>query len=139
MTQVTSGDNKRKHLEFIQAVITRMAGNLFYLKGWAITLIVGLFALAAKDARPKFYFLAYTVAAILWFLDGYFLRQERLFRSLYDHVRQVDESDIDFSLDTKRFAALPGNELLRCTFSLTLVLFYVSLLIIMLFVTFSRD
>lgn len=96
---MTSGDNKRKHLEFIQAIITRMAGNLFYLKGWAITLIVGLFALAAKDAKPRFYFLAYAVAAILWILDGYFLRQERLFRSLFDQVRQIDEGDIDFSLE----------------------------------------
>lgn len=139
MTQVTSGDNKRKHLDFIQAIITRMAGNLFYLKGWAVTLIVGLFALAAKDASPKFYFVAYAVAVILWCLDGYFLRQERLFRSLYNHVRQLDENDIDFSLDTSRFADDPRNQLYRCTFSLTLVLFYICLLAIMLLVTFSRD
>lgn len=139
MTQASSGENKRKHLDFIQSVTTRMAGNLFFLKGWAITLIVGLFALAAKDAKPRFYFVAYAVAAILWILDGYFLRQERLFRALYDQVRQIDEGDIDFSLDTKPFVDLPRNSLLRCTFSLTLVLFYASLLAIMLFVTFSRD
>ena len=38
-----------KHLEFIQAVITRMAGNSFVLKGWAITLAAAGFALAAKE------------------------------------------------------------------------------------------
>ena len=41
--------NKLKHLEFIQAAINRMAGNLFMLKGWSVTLIAALFALAAKD------------------------------------------------------------------------------------------
>ena len=45
--------NKHKHLEFVQAAVNRMAGNLFLLKGWSITLIAALFALAAKDANPK--------------------------------------------------------------------------------------
>jgi hypothetical protein len=69
--QVTSGENKRKHLEFIQAIVTRMAGNLFFLKGWAITLIAGLFALAAKDAKPRFYFVAY--ASRRYFMDARWL------------------------------------------------------------------
>ena len=30
---------KIRHLEMIQAVITRMASNSFMLKGWAVTLI----------------------------------------------------------------------------------------------------
>ena len=109
MSTAESGENKRKHLEFVQAVIARMAGNLFYLKGWAITIIAGLFALAAKDANPKYFYLAYGVAVVLWTLDGYFLKQERLFRTLYDHVRKLDEKDIDFSLSTKPFEGTPGN------------------------------
>ncbi len=36
-------ENKRKHLEFIQAIISRMAGNLFFLRGWTITLIAAFF------------------------------------------------------------------------------------------------
>lgn len=79
------------------------------------------------------------VAAILWMLDGYFLRQERLFRSLYDYVRQIDESDIDFSLDTAQFARESKNQMPRCMFSQTLLLFYGALLTIMLFVTFGHD
>ena len=31
-------ENKRKHLEFIQQVITRMNANSFLIKGWAVTL-----------------------------------------------------------------------------------------------------
>ena len=38
-------EKKLKHLEFIQNAINRMASNSFIIKGWCITLIVGLFAL----------------------------------------------------------------------------------------------
>jgi hypothetical protein len=36
---------KEKHLELIQAVISRMAGNSFLLKGWSVTLAAALLAL----------------------------------------------------------------------------------------------
>ena len=32
-------EKKIKHLEMIQGVINRMAGNSFALKGWSVTLI----------------------------------------------------------------------------------------------------
>ena len=40
-------EKKLKHLEFIQNVILRMNNNSFLIKGWAITLISALFALAS--------------------------------------------------------------------------------------------
>jgi len=45
---------KLKHLEMIQGIINRMAGNFFLLKGWCITLISALFALAANNSNPFF-------------------------------------------------------------------------------------
>jgi hypothetical protein len=93
-------ENKRAHLEMIQAIITRMSTNSFLLKGWSVTLASALFALAAGGAQPLFVYLAYFPAFVFWILDGYFLRQERLFRKLYDHVRHLGESDVDFSMDT---------------------------------------
>ena len=45
-----------KHMEMIQGVINRMASNSFALKGWTVTLVAGIFALASKDA-DKMYFL----------------------------------------------------------------------------------
>ena len=52
-------ENKLKHLEFIQTVINRMAGNCFLLKGWAITLVAALFALSAKDTNHNYFLIAY--------------------------------------------------------------------------------
>ena len=93
--------NKQKHLEFIQMAINRMASNLFLLKGWTVTLIAALFALAAKDSKDVYFLIAYLPALMFWVLDGFFLSQERCFRSLYDCVRKLGENDIDFSMDTR--------------------------------------
>ena len=91
------------HLQMIQAVITRMAGNSFLIKGWSVVLIAALFALAAANTNALFVYLAYFPAFMFWALDAYFLRQERLFRKLYDYVRTLDVSQIDFSMNTKAF------------------------------------
>ena len=129
-------ENKRQHLEMIQGIISRMAGNLFFLKGWAITLIAALFALAAKDANLKYIIVAYFPVLIFWILDGYFLSQERLFRDLYDDVRKRDEKDIDFSMDTRKYKVNERNGWLRSMFSPTLLWFYVSLIVVMFMVMY---
>ena len=91
------------HLQMIQAVITRMAGNSFMVKGWTVTLVTALFALAAADANRFFVYVAYLPAVMFWALDAYFLRQERLFRKLYDHVREAKDGTVEFSMNTHPF------------------------------------
>lgn len=93
-------DNKTTHLEMIQGVVNRLAHCSFLLKGWSVILVSALFALAAKDTKLYFIYLAYLPAIAFWGLDGYYLWQERLFRALYDKVRAMDEPDIDFSMNT---------------------------------------
>ncbi len=121
-------ENKRKHLEMIQAVISRMAGNLFFLRGWTITLITGIFAIAlSKDASKGYFLLAYFLLAVFWVLDGFFLSQERRFRSLYDHVRKLDENEIDFSMNTRNYKSRWRNRWFGAMVSSTLLWFYVPL------------
>jgi hypothetical protein len=90
-------DDERKHLELIQAVISRLAGNSFLIRGWAVTLVSALFALGAKDADRRFVIVAYFPCLMFWWLDAYFLSQERKFRSLYDSKRKHPTGD--FSID----------------------------------------
>jgi hypothetical protein len=123
---------KEKHLEFTLGVINRMGQNSFLIKGWTVTLISALFALAAKEANQKFVIIAYFPTITFWLLDGYFLYQERLFRKVYDHVCKANI--IDFSLNTKEF----DNGFFDWTFatlSKTLILFYgivfITLIIVM--------
>ena len=125
-------ENKRKHLEFIQGAVSRMSAHLFLLKGWTITLIAGLFALATKDANKTYMAIAYFPAFVFWVLDGYFLCQERLFRALYDHVRCLDESQIDFSMDTRPFRQGWRHSWAGTMLSRTLVIYYGALILIML-------
>ncbi len=124
-------EQKLKHLEFIQQAVNRMASNLFLLKGWTVTLIAALFALAAKDSKDVYFLIAYFPPLMFWVLDGYFLSQERRFRALYDHVRKLDESQIDFAMDTQPFSngyrtSWPGS-----MFSRTLLIYYGSLIAVM--------
>lgn len=93
-------DNKVKHLEMIQGVINRMARNSFSLKGWAVTLVAGIFALAGKDTDKMYFLIAYIPILVFWGLDAYYLRQERLYRALYDIIRNKSEAEIDFDMDT---------------------------------------
>ena len=129
-------ENKQKHLEFIQSAVGRMASNLFLLKGWTITLIAALFALAAKDSDKNYFLIAYIPALMFWALDGYFLSQERRFRALYDKVRKLEENDIDFSMDTSPFKSEFRNTWLGAIFSRTLLLYYGALMLTMVVVMF---
>jgi hypothetical protein len=93
-------DEKLAHLQIIQGIVSRHSANSFFLKGWSVLLVSALFALAAANTKVQFVYLAYFPAFAFWILDGYFLRQERIFRALYDRVRKLKDEEIDFSLDT---------------------------------------
>lgn len=125
-------ENKIKHLEFIQGVINRMAQNSFLLKGWTVTIVVGLFAFAnTKEMDSSYLLIAYIPVFFFWFLDGYFLRQERLFRKLYDSVRIKEEANIDYSMNTSPFND-EVDSWIRVCFSKTLRLFYIPVIIVIL-------
>ena len=114
---------KLKHLDLIQGVINRMASNSFSLKNWTVVLVSALFVLAAKNSDIMFSAIAFLPVAAFWLLDGYFLRQERLYRKLYDRVRNLEEEDIDFSMNTADFI-IDVDSWLRVCCSKTLVIFY---------------
>lgn len=128
-------ENKRKHLEFITGAINRMASNLFFLRGWTITLISAFSALFIKDENFKYIFIIYFLIVTFWILDGYFLSQERLFRALYNHVRKLDEKEIDFSMNTNEYKKDCRNSWLFSMGSPTLTIFYLPLVIVMLLIS----
>lgn len=128
-------DNKRAHLEMIQGIINRMGANSFLLKGWTITLVAALFALAQKESNSAYMFLAYFPAIIFWVLDGYYLWQERLFRKLYDKVRIMSESEINFSMSTTPVSKDAGS-FFDAVLSRTVLPFYGVIVLAILFVIY---
>ena len=127
------GDDKRKHLEFIQNAINRMATNSFRLKTWTVLLISALMAFFTRYGESDWYSIAIIIPILaFWGLDGYFLSQERLFRSLYDRVRTLKDADIDYSMDTRDFRQIPRNGWRKSALSRTLIAFYAPLLAVAL-------
>jgi len=84
-------DNTVKHLEFIQNVITRMNTNSFQIKGMSVTITAALLALYASGNKPLYIFVAIIPTIIFWFLDAYYLQQERKFRGVYNDVAELSE------------------------------------------------
>lgn len=125
-------ERKLKHLEMLQNIINRLANNSFLLKGWTVSLVVGLFAFAnVKDMEPKFMMLALIPTISFWILDGFFLHQEWLFVELYNYTTTLDEGEIDFLMDTTSFRTKKFNWK-NAIFSNTLWLFYLPILIIII-------
>ena len=77
---------KIKHLEFIQNVITRMNTNSFQIKGWSIVVASALLAIYASTKDNYFFLVAVFPTLIFWFLDAYYLNQERKFLILDHHI-----------------------------------------------------
>ncbi len=115
-------DEKIAYLQMIQSVITRLAKNSFLIKGWSITVVAALSALAAAGESELFVYLACFPAVMFWALDAYFLRQERLFRKLWDRARKPD-ARIDFSMDIRPFQD-EVDSTRQVAWSLTLRLFH---------------
>lgn len=116
-------NHKLKHLEFIQNIITRMNSNSFLIKGWTITLVSALYALAAKDSNSFYVLITYIPIPIFWILDGFYISQERQYRDLYSQITETNENDIDFSLDASSFDN-GRNTWLNGIASKTLIPFY---------------
>lgn len=98
---MVSEESFHQELEQIQNIIDRQASNSFKIKGWAVTLIVVVLLFRAKDIHLA---VAYIPLIGFWYLEAYYLRQERKFRALYDWVRQNRGNTDDhlFDMDTSR-------------------------------------
>ena len=82
-------ENKYKHMDYIQSAISRMASNSFYLKGWNVTIIAAIVALSFKESDWRIYACALALNIVFWVLDAYYLKQEKLFRELYNKVSAI--------------------------------------------------
>ena len=120
-----------KHLEFIQNVITRMNINSFQIKGWCIIIVSSLLALYTSTKNNYFSLTAVFPTTIFWFLDAYYLNQERKFRGLYNDIAGVT----DEPKDIKIFAMRPDLYISgkysywRSFFSITILKMYLAMII----------
>nr|WP_312580107.1 hypothetical protein [Sedimentibacter sp.] len=138
-------ENQIKHLEFIQANISHMNQCSFQMKGWTITIVSALLALYAAsidiNTNPKgnlaFVLISIFPAILFWFLDSYYLQQERKFRGIYNEIAILNCNKIttvkDFEMPLNKYS---GGEYsyISSLFSITECLLYLSIIIALLII-----
>lgn len=104
-TDVTDEHNASylQYLTFIQDVITRMNRNAFQLKGWSITIVAALAALAVDKGSLLLFVVAAVSTLPFCFLDAYYLLMERQFRGLYNEVINRSSDIKIFSMSINRY------------------------------------
>jgi len=119
-----------KEIEIIQDIIKRVAFNSFMIKGWAITLVV--VTLLLKGTRFQV-LIAFIPLLVFWFLDAYFLWQERMYRELYNWVisNRLKTDEHLFDMNAYRFKDKVQSKF-RIMFSITLGWFYGSIAVLVI-------
>lgn len=120
-------NQKIYHLQMIQGIINRQAGNSFVIKGWSITVMAAMIALLARGAEKHYILFSIIPVIFFWVLDATYLGNERRYKALYDHVRLLPEDQIDFSMNTLSFKK--GKNHFSAFFSATLLIFYLASLL----------
>ena len=124
----TLKDYLLKEIDIIQDIIRRMAFNSFMIKGWAITLVVVTLLLKGTGYQV---WIAFIPLLVFWFLDAYFLWQERMYRKLYEWVikNRLKTDEYLFDMNAYRFKDEVQSRF-RIMFSITLGWFYGSIAIL---------
>ena len=85
----------RAHLNILQDVIRRMAGNSASCKNWCVVLVAAMLVLVARTDTPAYALLALLPTLLLGALDAYYLALEQAFRNSYnDFVRKLHRGEV---------------------------------------------
>jgi hypothetical protein len=117
------------HLTMLQGVISRMGANSFTLKALSATFGSAAVAVTATADKPSLYYATAAIVPILifWLMDAQFLRYERAYRSLYDHVRKGEEIEA-YSLDAAPFMK-DIKSIIGVALSWSVSFFYIAILV----------
>ncbi len=73
-----------EYFNMIQRVITRLAQNSFQIKAWSATIFAAILVVTFSFINILIFIALLIVMTLFWYLDSYYLKQERLFRRLYN-------------------------------------------------------
>lgn len=126
-------ESRIRYLEAIQRLVDRLSNTSFILKGWAVSLVAGLMALAANGSDQRYVMITYVPIAVFWFLDAYFLMMERQYRDLFNK-----NTDLSKPLDCFSLKRPKGNICIyaQALISTTMLLSYLPLFGATIFVMF---
>ena len=97
------------HLQILQSVIQRMAGNSTSCKAWCITIVSAILVLIADKGKPNLALLAFLPTFLFLALDAYYLALEKAFRSSYNSfVKKLHNNELHFE---DLFSVIPRGDM----------------------------
>jgi len=127
-------ESRIEHLKLIQAAATRLGNICLLCKVGTVVLATWILTVAARLAAPDYLLMAFVPAVAFWGLDGHYLRQQRLFRKLYDAVARQTPSeweDAPFSMDTSAYSSEVASWWHTCR-SRTIAALYAPIVVLLL-------
>ncbi|MGN8392556.1 hypothetical protein ACR9KA_04925 [Helicobacter pylori] len=99
-----------EELKILQGVINRMAQNSLECKKWTLALAVGVLSLKIEAISNSYGLCVLGVLLLcFWFLDAYYLTQERSFREQYQWLIKNR-----LKTDERLFEVFPAHQTCRC-------------------------
>lgn len=101
-------EDRRKHLDMIQAVIARTASSSASTKGWQLPVVAAAYGYSVAQHAWTVALVGIGTTLLLASLDAHYVRQERAHRALF---RAVADGDVgDYEMDTSRFLGQPNGD-----------------------------
>lgn len=94
-----SPEDRRKHLDYIQAVVTRQSAASSSAKGWLLPVTTASFGFALTQHLWPLALLGVVAVILFAYLDANYLRSEKAFRKLYNTVARAERMVPRFTLD----------------------------------------
>jgi hypothetical protein len=132
---MVSDESYHQALEQIQNIIDRQASNSFKIKGWTVTLVV--VALLFRTSNFQL-LIAFIPLLGFWYLDSYYLKQEKIFRKIYDRAREgrpENEEEL-FNMNPSQLEDNADNTV-RLMFTKSILLFYGTIGVLLLLYSLS--
>jgi hypothetical protein len=114
-------DAKIKHLEMIQAVVTRLANEAALIRGLALTVAAAFFGFSVPSLNWRIAAVGMLPVVAFWGLNAYYLRADRQFRKFYDRVRRGEPNIEPFAMNAREEEVETGWQV---AWSVTLRPFY---------------
>lgn len=97
------------HLQILQGIIQRMAGNSTSCKAWCITIVSAILVLIADKGKPNLALLAFLPTFLFLALDAYYLAFEKAFRSSYNSfVKKLHSNELQVD---DLFSVIPRGDM----------------------------
>jgi len=127
-----------EEIKIIQDIIKRMADNSFKIKAWAITLIVATLLIKSHLNNGA---IALLPLLTFWFLDAYYLQQEKIFREIYkDKVaNKSDNDETMFQINTLSYKKFVPNIFLIMIWNKSITPLYLTILLLLFMLMSSKS